>query len=88
MESWTVNIGCRSMEKFDTTQDELQIGGMPLTRLAERVGETPFYAYDRRLIAARVAQVRRALPAGVQLHYALKANPMPALAGFLQPLFD
>ena len=88
MESWTVNIGCRSMEKFDTTQDELQIGGMPLTRLAERVGETPFYAYDRRLIAARVAQVRRALPAGVQLHYALKANPMPALAGFLQPLVD
>ena len=76
------------MEKFDTTQDELQIGGMPLTRLAERVGETPFYAYDRRLIAARVAQVRRALPAGVQLHYALKANPMPALAGFLQPLVD
>lgn len=76
------------MEKFDTTQDELQIGGLPLTRLAERVGQTPFYAYDRRLIAARVAQVRCALPSGVQLHYALKANPMPALAGFLQTLVD
>ena len=24
------------------------VGGMPLTRLAERVGRTPFYAYDRR----------------------------------------
>ena len=76
------------MEKFDTTQDELHVGGLPLTRLAQRVGQTPFYAYDRQLIAARVAQVRSALPAGVQLHYALKANPMPALAGFLQPLVD
>ena len=76
------------MEKFNTTQDELHIGGLPLTRLAHRVGQTPFYAYDRGLIAARVSQVRSALPAGVQLHYALKANPMPALAGFLQPLVD
>ena len=76
------------MEKFDTTQDELHIGGLLLTRLAERVGQTPFYAYDRSLIAARVAQVRCALPSGVQLHYALKANPMPALVGFLQTLVD
>ena len=76
------------MEKFDTTQDELHIGGLLLTRLAERVGQTPFYAYDRSLIAARVAQVRCALPLGVQLHYALKANPMPALVGFLQTLVD
>ena len=56
------------MEKFDITQDELHIGGLPLTRLAERVGQTPFYAYDRSLIAARVAQVRCALPSGVQLN--------------------
>ena len=52
------------------------------------MGQTPFYAYDRSLIAARVAQVRCALPSGVQLHYALKANPMPALVGFLQTLVD
>lgn len=58
---------------------ELCIGGMPLTRLAERVGKTPFYAYDRGQMSARVATLRSALPGGVDLHYAMKANPMPAL---------
>lgn len=76
------------MDQFDTTHDELQVGGLPLSLLAERVGQTPFYAYDRSLIAARVADVRQVLPQGVHLHYAIKANPMPALVGFMRPLVD
>lgn len=76
------------MDCFDTSGAELQLGGLPLTRLAERVGQTPFYAYDRALIAARVAAVRQVLPQGVQLHYAIKANPLPALVGFIRPLVD
>ena len=76
------------MDQFDTTHDELQVGGLPLSLLAERVGQTPFYAYDRSLIAARVAGVLQALPQGVHLHYAIKANPMPALVGFVRPLVD
>lgn len=76
------------MDRFDTSRDELQVGGLPLSLLAERVGQTPFYAYDRSLIAARIKAVRQALPQGVHLHYALKANPMPALVGFLRPLVD
>lgn len=67
---------------------DLQVGGVPLALLAERVGQTPFYAYDRALVAARIAAVRQALPPGVRLHYALKANPMPALVGFMRPLVD
>lgn len=76
------------MNGFETLGSELLLGGVPLTRLAERVGQTPFYAYDRQLLAARVASVRVALPAGVGLHYAVKANPMPALVGFMRPLVD
>ena len=60
---------------------ELHVGGLPLARLAARVGQTPFYAYDRSLLAARAADLRRRLPAGVKLHYAMKANPMPAVVG-------
>ena len=67
---------------------ELLVNGIPLSRLAERVGQTPFYAYDRSLIAARVAAVRAALPARVSLHYAIKANPMPAVVGCLRELVD
>ena len=35
---------------------------MPLERLAERVGSTPFFAYDRGLLTERVEQLRTTLP--------------------------
>ena len=76
------------MTSFETAAGELLVGGVPLSRLAERVGQTPFYAYDRARLAARVAAVRAALPQGIGLHYAVKANPMPALVGFMRPLVD
>ncbi|MGK2951729.1 MAG: pyridoxal-dependent decarboxylase, exosortase A system-associated [Thiobacillus sp.] len=73
---------------FPVVENELQVGGMPITRLAERVGSTPFYAYDRRLMTERVAQLRAALPADIHLHYAIKANPMPAVVQHLAGLVD
>lgn len=76
------------MAQFPVQGGELLVGGMPLSRLAARVGQTPFYAYDRALVRARVAQLRGALPACVGLHYAMKANPMPALVGFMAGLVD
>ena len=76
------------MSQFPVIDDCLQIGGLPLTQLAARVGQTPFYAYDRRLIEERVALLRRVLPAELELHYAVKANPMPALVHCLTPLVD
>jgi diaminopimelate decarboxylase len=65
--------------QFPVVDDELTLGGVSIRALAERVGRTPFYAYDRRLISERIAAVRRVLPPSVKLHYAMKANPMPAL---------
>ena len=67
---------------------ELCIGGIPVSRLAARVGQTPFFAYDRARITRRVAELRAELPATVDLHYSLKANPMPALVGHLAGLVD
>lgn len=66
----------------------LQVGGQSLTRLADCIGQTPFFAYDRRLISERVALLRRHLPGEVHLHYAIKANPMPAVVQHLKPLVD
>ena len=71
------------MTQFPVVDGCLSIGGVPLPVLAARVGRTPFYAYDRVLIAARVAELRAALPAGIELHYAMKANPMPAVVQLL-----
>lgn len=77
-----------AMDQFAVRDGELLVGGIPLRRLAARVGSTPFYAYDRTLLSARVAQLRSALPTGIELHYAMKANPMPALVGHMAPLVD
>ena len=76
------------MRQFPVAGAELLVGGMPLTRLAARVGQTPFFAYDRALLRQRVAELRAALPAGIELHYAMKANPMPALVAFMAGLVD
>ena len=73
---------------FPVADGQLQVGGIPLARLAERVGSTPFYAYDRALITARMAAVRAALPDGVKLHYSIKANPMPAVVQHMAGLAD
>ncbi|MGD1876712.1 MAG: pyridoxal-dependent decarboxylase, exosortase A system-associated [Kiloniellaceae bacterium] len=66
----------------------LEVGGHSLTRLADRVGQTPFFVYDRGLLDERIALLRRTLPAAVHLHYAVKANPMPAVVQHLKPLVD
>src|SRR4249920_2459779 len=76
------------MTQFPVVDDCLQIGGIPLPELARRVGRTPFYAYDRGLIRQRVELLRKHLPAAVHLHYAMKANPMPAVVEYLAGLVD
>jgi len=44
----------------EVLEDCFYVGGVALTRLAQRVGRTPFYAYDRRRIMERVALRRDA----------------------------
>ena len=76
------------MDQFEVAGNCLKIGGLPLTQVADRVGSTPFYAYDRTVMAAQVARLRAALPPGIHLHYAMKANPMPEVVKHLAGLTD
>lgn len=64
------------------------IGGIGVERLAARAGGTPFFAYDRRLLDERVGLLRETLPAGIDLSYAIKANPMPAVVQHVSGLVD
>ncbi|WP_137938909.1 pyridoxal-dependent decarboxylase, exosortase A system-associated [Chitinivorax sp. B] len=73
---------------FPVVDQCLMIGGLPLPRLTARVGQTPFYAYDRQLLTQRVKDLRAALPSGIELHYAMKANPMPAVVQHMANLVD
>ncbi|GAA2709470.1 pyridoxal-dependent decarboxylase, exosortase A system-associated [Actinoplanes palleronii] len=77
-----------SAAAFAQIDGELAVGGVPVGRLAERIGSTPFFAYDRALITERVALLRATLPAALQLKYAIKANPMPAVVQQLSGLVD
>ena len=74
--------------QFSVNDDCLQFGGLSLTRLAQRVGRTPFYAYDRQRLTDRVGLLRQHLPAEIHLHYAMKANPMPAVVQHMARLVD
>ncbi len=73
---------------FPIQDNSLLIGGMTISQLANRVGQTPFYAYDRRLVSERVALLRSSLPKDIHLHFAVKSNPMPALVQHLAGLVD
>jgi diaminopimelate decarboxylase len=76
------------MDQWPVDGGELVVGGERLSLLAARVGSTPFFAYDRGLLKLRVQALRAALPKAVKLHYAMKANPMPALVGYMAGLVD
>jgi len=78
----------QTIAAFGEESGMLTVGGVRIDRLAHRVGSTPFFAYDRRLLTERVAQLRRVLPAEMNLSYAIKANPMPAVVQHLSGLVD
>jgi diaminopimelate decarboxylase len=73
---------------FGQIDGQLAVGGIPLQRLADRVGSTPFFAYDRALLTDRVKLLRSTLPRRIKLSYAIKANPMPAVVQHLATLVD
>jgi diaminopimelate decarboxylase len=73
---------------FAVKGDDLLINGVPVRVLAERVGGGPFYAYDSAAMSQRVAELRAAMPSDLRLHYAMKANPMPAVVRHLAAQLD
>jgi diaminopimelate decarboxylase len=73
---------------FPVIDDCLYVGGRPLTRLVEQVGGTPFFVYDRAVINQRLGMLRELFPKEVRVHYAIKANPMPALVHHIADLVD
>jgi len=77
-----------TLAQFDVVDGCLKVGDLPLPLLAERVGSTPFFAYSRDLITRRVSALREAMPSTVQISYAIKANPMPAVVQHLAGLVD
>lgn len=66
----------------------LLIGGHRADTLVDRAGDTPLFVYDSAMLAARGAEWRAAMPAEVQLHYAMKANPFAPLLTHMAGIVD
>lgn len=50
--------------------------------------QTPAFVYDFGVVRDKISQLRKALPDGVGIHYAMKANPMPDMVSAMVPFVD
>jgi len=69
-------------------QGRLLIGGHDVNALIAAAGDTPLFVYDLGMVAARTARLRAAMPAGLEIHYAIKANPHARLVSAMAGLVD
>ena len=66
----------------------LLIGDYDCETLVAEAGNTPLFVYDAARIGQRIAEFRFAMPDGVALHYAVKANPHEPLLTFMARYVD
>jgi diaminopimelate decarboxylase len=66
----------------------LRIAGKSAEEWVSAAGDTPLFIYDFAMVASRIARLRSAMPAGLDLHYAIKANPFAPLIAAMAPLVD
>lgn len=66
-------------------QGELTIAGRKAADWVAGAG-SPLFVYDIGIVAERVARLRAVLPAACEVHYAIKANPLPAFLAAVAPL--
>jgi diaminopimelate decarboxylase len=69
-------------------QERLTFAGRDFADVLAEAGTTPAFVYDFAGIAGQIARLRAALPANVDVHYAVKANPLPELLTRIAPLVD
>lgn len=82
------SLSRKMAEKFTIENDCLTIGGIPLPRLAQQIGQTPFFAYSRELIDRQVQLLRAHIPEKISIHYAIKANPFVPVIHHLSRLVE
>ena len=67
---------------------QMLIGGITAADLVVEAGGTPLFVYDKVIAGRQIARFRAAMPDGVSLHYAVKANPYAPLLEFLAKHVD
>ena len=73
---------------YEVIDHELAIGGQPVAHWVDNADRTPLFVYSRDLIARRVAALRDAMPAQLNINYAIKANSFGPVLEFMSDLVD
>lgn len=73
---------------FSAIDGELAIGGHKASQLVALAGDTPLFVYSRDMLALRMAELRKAMPDRLKIHYAMKANPFAPLLEYMCGLVD
>ena len=75
-------------EGFGCVDGVMTIGGKRVDELVSSTGSTPLFVYDFQLIKNNISQLKAAMPPQLAVHFAIKANPLPALVNMIAPLVD
>ena len=67
---------------------QLTIAGVLATELVARAGSTPLFVYSTAMIQQRMVSLRAAMPTGLAIHYAIKANPFAPLLARMTGMVD
>ncbi|QDX25534.1 pyridoxal-dependent decarboxylase, exosortase A system-associated [Sphingomonas suaedae] len=70
---------------FAGQSGDLRIAGRSASDWVAEAG-TPVFVYDTAIVRERIGQLRAALPRAVEIHFAIKANPLPAFLEIVSPL--
>ncbi|CAM3880380.1 Diaminopimelate decarboxylase [Rheinheimera salexigens] len=76
------------MDQFAAVDGQIHVAGFTMMQISAMLDKKVFYVYSRDVIAAQVEKFRQQIPPRIKLHFAVKANPNPAVVNFLKPLVD
>ena len=76
------------LSRIESHNNQLLIAGRTAQELVTIAGGSPLYVYDKQALSARVSELKQQMPSDLKIHYAIKANPMPAVVGFMAQWVD
>jgi diaminopimelate decarboxylase len=70
---------------YEVRDRQLYVSGRPVSDIVNEMG-APLYLYDLSVARRKYEKLRAAMPADVNIHYAIKANPHPDIVSFFKDL--
>ena len=76
------------LSRLAARDNQLLMAGYTAREIAAIAGNLPCYIYDKNALTERAQGLRDQMPKALKLHYAIKANPMPAVVQHMAALVD